>query len=88
MATRYRQGNLDISVPKSRLKMASRSSIFSASYVLNASISLPVVITVEDVADVSVNGKPKFFFKINLKGFLTTLSMTVSRLVQFKAKYS
>ena len=56
MATRYRQGNLDISVPKSRLKMESRSSIFSASYVPNASISLPVVITVEDVADVSANG--------------------------------
>ena len=40
----------------SRLKMESRSSIFSASYVPNASISLPVVITVEDVADVSANG--------------------------------
>ena len=48
--------------------MASRSSIFSASYVLNASISLPVVITVEDVADVSVNGKPKFFFQDKPEG--------------------
>ena len=47
--------------------MADRSSIFSASFARNASISLRVVITVEGVDGVSANGmSKKLLLKCNI----------------------